>query len=419
MSSTAKLTNLSLLSRAIVACAVVAGLEQSLHAELVPVPAPTAALLASFSPDALLASLTIEHQLLAQNQAINAAEARAEINARIIVLESSLLLKQRLTDNAYSSHERSKATQAAYTTLCAKITEMIRLYDNGILLASISQNKSIGLGGPGTTALHLVYASLLVRATAERATLNKFVPLTQKLLEIAAQHKESQFDTESPQRFALLQNAIQEFRDFLTSVSEGGFRHISDEAIIAVIVHTLPGEDCGANGLALEVAQVPLPNAAAGGLDTWLQHILARITARAAQDGVRKPSNLRPLAAAASTTAAAPAINNPSGGALDGGAGSGGRGAGGGAVRRLAGSYSVMEKLDFARQCGSGNHGQSCPLHGTAHSLAACDAMFHFASETSCPAAFLLKLEPNRATRNAARQTMGKSQLPAALAATN
>ena len=69
-----------------------------------------------------------------------------------------------------------------------------------------------------------MYASLLVRATAERATLNKFVPLTQKLLEIAARHKESQFDTESPQRFALLQNAIQEFRDFLISVSEGGAR---------------------------------------------------------------------------------------------------------------------------------------------------------------------------------------------------
>ena len=77
MSLTTKLTNLGLLSRAIVACAITAGLEQYVHAALVPVPAPTAALLASFSPEALLALLTIEHQLLAQHQAINAAEARA------------------------------------------------------------------------------------------------------------------------------------------------------------------------------------------------------------------------------------------------------------------------------------------------------------------------------------------------------
>lgn len=349
--------------------------------------------------------LVLNNQLLAiPNGNAHQAE-RAAKQAEIVLEEQNIVRKGTMEKGQRDVQKASVANQQAYSKLCTQLTDLMEKHRPG-LTNSLTANKGLGHGAT-QVSIHTALAALGAQATAEAAQLNVITKTTELFQQITASQTMQGFYSDSGTKFQELCEMILAFRQYLKDLAgPGGVPRFSDADIRLAIEAMVPGTPTGETPHADALRAI-----AEGNLEAFIAQAQQVMTLRASQPGVpqRPASHL-----------AAPAINSPHGGSAAGGAGGGaGAGRGGGGARRLASSYTIDEKLTFARESASGSHAQACPLHGTSHALAGCDVMFDFAAATSCPAAFLQKLEQNRVARNAFRQSQGKGHLPVALPSTN
>lgn len=350
--------------------------------------------------------LVLNNQLLAiPNGNAHQAE-RAAKQAEIVLEEQNIVRKGTMEKGQREVQKASVANQQAYSKLCTQLTDLMEKHRPG-LTNSLTANKGLGHGAT-QVPIHTMLAALGVQATSEAAQLNVITKTTEIFQQITASHTMQGFYADSGTKFQELCEMILAFRQYLKDLAgPGGVPRFSDADIRLAIEAMVPGTPTGETPHADALRAI-----AEGNLEAFIAQAQQVMTLRASQPGVpqRPASHL-----------AAPAINNPHGGGAAGGAGGRGTGGGGsgGGPRRMANTFTTEEKLNLCRECAGGSHAQVCPLHGTNHALAACDVMFDFAAATSCPAAFLQKLEVNRAARNTFRQSQGKGHLPAALASTN
>lgn len=403
---------LAIVAQTIAAFCTACGLNNYHQVAFFTVAPPTPEMQAQFSIDALLVDLQARNIQLSNLVAINQEDQRIVLRAEIDRIRNAMSLNQKLEAGLFTSHTRSMATTKVYADLCEKVTALLRDYDGtGTLLNSITDGKTIGQGqaGPNYISLHTVYANLLVRAEAEKITLNKFMPLTKILLDLTESRKESSFDQASGDRFAITQTIFQQFHSYVHAISAGGTLHISDDAFKAAIVETIVREESGADILAQIIDAIVMPAPEAGGFKIFLHQVLGVITDRARQPGVKAPVSRGEGSSTLRTLAAAAAVANPNGGGAAAGGAGGGRGGGGGVPI----PSQVLDKhvADFLSTPAC----STCSIHPTLkHSLNECHVMFrqYLTRPGTKNQEMVRQLETNRVAANAAAAKRGFQPMP-------